>query len=663
MTRKSTTLRWEKPLAILLFSGLLAVLVLIRTDPNPSTGLDPSYIMGLAAKFQQGEISGRDFIFNYGPLVQVVTVIGTTLNSSGSPYDGLPMIFFCFFLLNIALLAVLLASIRPLGARFVLFLFVAVALLNNVPFDVLGFRGLTTILGAVLLSHAMSAPGKRARLFLGGAVGGIALVSQLITLELGPYLIAVAGVVLVAYAICARFPGILRGVELLPPQSYLQLLGTVLGTYVLGNVVLSLLFKLSSSNYESLFDYQKYALELIRGFTTTMSSPWSLTWFPSLGLFLIVGYNLAYILGNLRRFRPSDGTLLASLLVTSLVLSKQATIRSDLGHVLMGLFPSVLLFLFLGHDWLRSGRVSLLWAALLIVLFAIWPTVNFDALAQLRAVIEGKFSLRLKLEQITSVKTPPDTFLPTGLAEAPQEPFAPMVSFPYDDYIPIGLHRRLVAPVLQAYAAHTESLQQKYVAMLEREPASLEVVYGLDVAAVAAIDRVQHATRVPVIFDYLVRHFELESTQGYGTGYYLLRRRERPIELNTTVLGFTSGHWNGSEVDLKLDQPANCGLVRLRVEIGYPPTTALGRPDPLQVTFLSGGALAHQSNLVAMESGKEFSTFFSLIDPLAFYQYFGNAGYPEKPWDELQVTLDTSGILGVSPNRVEISQVECVEFP
>jgi hypothetical protein len=661
--------RWSKILVIIVCSLLMFLLAILNTPTNIhesgpfGTMTDNSWVFGLASKLQQGEISGRDFYFTYGFLSQVLIQFGSMLNKSGSPVDGFPFIVLSFWTLNIVLLAILLILIEQIDAKCTLFIITTVALLNSVYFNFAVFRTLILLLYATLLYRAMSASDDRTQIILAVIVGIVCLIAQLFITDLGLFAIFSTVLILGGYAIFARFPVILKREDLHRPVKYLQILGIVLSIFIFGNLFISIFFKLSSENYDHIFDYQRYGFEIIRGYNYTMGIEWMLPWLPTIILCIIVVYVICFILINLRRIKTSDGYLLFSLMIASLTQLKSATIRSDQGHIVFALIPIVFLFLLIGRDWEQKGRIRLEWSILLVALFAIWPSADLSVIRQLGILFEGQIPLVSKLRQIHSLPLPPDKFFPTDLMDEFNDQTRPMLNFPYENYIAIKLGRRMVAPVLQTYSAHTEALQQKYVELLKRQPDTMEVLYGLDKVVSDDIDRVQHVSRVPIIFEYLYRNFELKSQKAYGGGYYLLQRRPKPLDIKGVDLSFTVDKTSDSNMVFRLNQPTPCSMVRLRIKIGYPITSLLGRPNALHLSFLLNGEELHRSDLVPIETGREFSTYVSLIDANEFFHVFGSSGTHAKNWDRLEISPRATGLFGVSPNLVEISKLECVNFP
>jgi hypothetical protein len=238
-----------------------------------------------------------------------------------------------------------------------------------------------------------------------------------------------------------------------------------------------------------------------------------------------------------------------------------------------------------------------------------------------------------------------------------------LLSFPYDNYIPIGLGRQLIAPVLQAYAADTASLQQKYVDVLAAQKSTTEILYGIDGISTASLDNVMFMTRLPIIFDYIYANFEAAAPVTTGEPYVLLRARPAVrTDMTSDTLDYTLSKLPDGTLKLALAQPANCSLIQLGTRIDYPVTAFLGRPNPLNVTVYQAGSPLKSSNLETITPGETFDTYFQLIDPPNFAQVFGNGPVQAQMWDTIQIKPVSTGFLEVYPSSVEVTHVRCVNF-
>jgi len=650
-----------KGLAIIIGSVLLWIVVLARLDiqgerftRNP---LDAAWQISLAASLEQGAVSGRDFYFTYGPLAQLTARLGQSLNS-GTALDGFFAIQLAFHGLTCLLWALTLALIRPLDWKWIAAIFLGLALLNIVR-DVAAVRMLFLMLIGVMVSRAMSASTAKRQAALAALTGGLCFVAQLLTFDSGLLGLGVVLGALSLYAIFARFPRMLAHADLLPARRYLALALIATGVYGVANLVLSSWFALTSAT--GLFDYLYYNWEILRGYNATMGIGWRPSPSTLMGLALVGLYAIVAVLSQLRRLKTPDGALLVSLLAVSVIVLRGLFIRSDWGHITMALIPLVGLILLLGRFMLALPRGRVGWAAIVVLLFAVWPGADFTALAAVPKMIGDSTTLSTHWQALTTFRMPHDNLWPADLATDLPDASRPLLVFPYQNYLAIGLRRPLQAPVLQAFLAHTTALQRRYIDQLEAQAGTFDVVYAVDDVASWPVDGVQHVTRLPIIFQYLAEHYQLHSVQANASGYYVLQPRTHPAPLHANEQRFEVTQLAEGTL-VRLEQAATCSLIRLELTITYPLTAWVGRPDILDAQITTEGREVNRSGLVAIETGQAFTTYLSLIKPDQFYEVFGTGSVQSQTWDTLTLRPRLTGFPEVLPNRIDIQRVACINF-
>ena len=666
--------RWSKALVLLLGSLVTLGLDILRLPDHTAifTTITPfkyltvemGWVNGLAYLWQQGSLSGRDFHFPYGPLSQLIAWLGAQLSLTRSAFDAFPLVLLAYMGCGLLVFVLMLVLLPQLRAWHSLVLFVALLGLQAVIVDPLGVRYLIGPLVVVMLTHAVASPSDRRGRLWAALAGLIGFLGQLFTAELALHVIFVATVSLGVYSVLALRPGLVGRADLRPPRHYLLLLAAVLGVFILGNLVVSGVYKLTASTPMGLFDYQRYALETIRGYNYTMGLTWELDRFQTRGLAVIILAVVGYIALNFRRLTASDGYLLVGLLVMAVVQFKSGTIRSDIGHIVQGMTTFLLLFLILVRDWARLGRWHGVWlagwAVLFVLLLRVWPWTDPALFSKLGALLSGPVSPVARFQYYASLSTPPTRFIPAGLVDA-DDP-APLLTYPYENYFALAMGRPLAGPVPQVISAHTEALQRRYAELLDLEPATLEITYGLDNIASLPVGEVQYVSRVPVIFERLYRTFELETARSYG-GFYHLKRRAQPAELQATPVALAPRPAQPGHLALASAAPSQCSLLRLHLTLTYPPTSLLGRPNPVAVTVGAGDGVVKQTRLVAIEANREFSTYISLMDDYRFAEVFGPTGAQAKAWESLDLAPVPTGLFQVSPTQIAVRQVDCITIP
>lgn len=646
--------RAAKPLVILIFSLLWLIVSIMRVPESigksADIGIDISWVIALPETLYQGSISGRDFHFTYGPLSQVLAYAGASLHTPWSAIDSLPLVMLAFYTASIVLFASILLLLDSLGWKKCILLYAATAGLNLFS-EPTAFRPLALMVCAVLFYRALRTDSLQAKVAWSAAAGATCFAAQLLTFELGPYGVAMAalvtGVLLIRKDRRAR------------PLGCLSVFVTV---WVVANVNLDLLFFLSSRQYH-FFDYLRYAFEMIQGFTFSQGLPWELAAAPTLGLALAGIFAIGAAVFLFLKSDSKDAGLFLPLLVCSLIELKSVTVRSDLGHITQAGSPLVFILVLSGaiflSQWRTSKTVSIFWAAAFATLWFSWPWAGKDFGSKL--IRAGTTTSPIaKLSLLRAAENKPSDVLPEGLVAETGFSAPPLLAFPYQNYIPAALRRRIVAPVLMSYNASTEPLQELYVANLERER-NLEVVYGMDNVGSITIDEVQAITRVPLVFDYLYKHFRLGNDTSAGKGFYLLQRDAiSPRGFDAVEMVTKIGQTGSGATEIRPQTPAACNLLRLNLEVDYPITRYLGRPTPLELLFSKDGTPFLKTVLVAIKSRGPFSTYVSLIPADRFNDIFGTNPIAPMAWDKLQIAPRSSDWLGVSPSKIDIQKLECL---
>jgi len=92
-----------------------------------------------------------------------------------------------------------------------------------------------------------------------------------------------------------------------------------IGTIALANLGLAVVFKTTSSSYGLLFDYQRYSLELLRGYYNSMGALWGFSLAKTGVLAVITLYVIGMCAEAAWRTDPLDASLFVSLAFAALV--------------------------------------------------------------------------------------------------------------------------------------------------------------------------------------------------------------------------------------------------------------------------------------------------------------------------------------------------------
>jgi hypothetical protein len=653
--------RWEnltqipsaKIAVVVLFTLAWFISLIARSRfAGGETALDASWLMGMAASFQQGLISGRDFHFTYGPAAEMLAWLGTSLTASKSAFAAYRMISLLYCGLSAVAIGLVLLLYDRISWKQTSVIYFLIALLNLFS-EVPSFRVALLLLCSAFAYKAVGITTVRRKLLSAAAIGTFCFACQLVTPDVGIYGALVILITLFAGCLFQR------------SKANIQAAVVFLATFGVLNVVVDFLFKLSSARYQHLFDYQRYALETMRGYNNTMGMEWGLDRPRTIFLVSLFLYTMIVAAAAVRKSPLLDRCLLVGLTFASLVTIKSAFIRSDVGHIAYALAPLVFTFLVLGKTEWNSRIGQVLWCVFALALVSFWPASGWNAPVEVWKVISGEYSLAGMIREISYSTIPPEVVLPAWML-APDLHSAsdhrPLLAFPYENYIPIVLQRPLVAPVLQSYSASTEALQRYYVDSVEKQRHDgLDVVYGIDTVAVWPVDGVQTVSRVPIIFEYLFHNFELGPVQANEDGHYFLEPRAKPKEISLRDLPFKRERGTNSSGLIRLKEPTPCGLVRLDMTIAPSPRKYFFRPSGVELVFRRGNERVLTVPIRPIDIDKPFTTYVSLVNPASFYKLFQSTAVPSRAWDNLVYYRSPTDRLAARPRNVDILRVQCLD--
>jgi hypothetical protein len=653
--------------AVAVCAALSLTASLLQGDPPRSgTGLDDSWQMGLAQAYAQGEISGRDLIATYGWLYQVLTRAAVLLHAGHSVFDLLPLLGFLLKGCATLLLAACLLLIDRIGWKMATLVFAVLDYAHLL--TPAAVRSFTALLAMVVLYRATRAASPGQRRLLAAACGLLCLAAQLLTFEMGVYAAAGALLALPALA-CASHWRLTRAGGLLPAGEYLRLAGVVAAVFMAGNVAVGAIFHATAQG-NSPISYPAELLDLMRGYTRALASPWLLPPAATVAWLLLIFYVAGFVAVNVRRLHGADLSLFSCLLGFAICLLKAVTIRSDVGHIAFGSACLLICFLLTGRRWTDGWRPRWLWAALLVAFLALWPPAGLDRAKAFLPLLEGDVGLRHRFSELRYARASAAVVLPQMLTGGGNRGRGLLI-FPYQNYLAVAAGRRLVAPVIQSYQATTPALQRTYCERLAARRDDTQVLYALDGVVSVALDGVQNVSRTPRIFDCLYRGYH--AALPPAGGYVLLIPRPAPAALSAEALAFSAAplaaaaagpaHAADPYPDLVLQRPAACALVRIGLQVGYPPLTFLGRPSPIELQLLAQGRSVGRAKLFALEEGKLFTTYVSLVEPGAFGDIFVDGAHVAgRSFDRLSFAASDDSLFAFRPATLAVRSLECIRF-
>ena len=565
----------------------------------PDLGLiDDNWHLDSTFKALRGIWIGRDVAFTHGPIFQALSAIPArsippTLGSLYATWNTVPI--WCAFVFAYIALRLLLPE-QPQWKRFVLLLLLAT-------FWETSLRSTFPVLLFALFLHGWyEVQAGRLRSIYAGAAGAVlCAVGFLIAGDVGIYSTAAWFICCLAIAVEMR------------RERFAGKLLTGLGTFIVagfGSTVVINAFMARPMD----FKFWRDSLAQVAAYRwATPAAMQDEGTYHLVGGLLVCG--AIFLARALQKREPPlpitqrTAFLLGGFLLGVAVL-QSALVRSDIGHVIIGLFP--LIFLASVILFALPRRASAIG-----VLVAIAASMLFS-----RPIFRPSSVLRLFGELHT-----PMTKCPPAYSQFDQAcyltPFTPRMLtagrtflqrnsgandfifvFPYQTMFGLAADRNVAGGLMQAYTASGPLLSQLEISGLEGKsiPAALYLpdpdyrhMSPADVTRWSRnylsvpVDGIPNFTRTPEVWFWMVRHYH--SAEQLAPGVVgLLRDDSRASRITTQEqpLGLAERTYDiaerNSATDIgALSWPAGCDFLRLRLRVHYPIWWKVRKPERLQV--------------------------------------------------------------------------------
>jgi hypothetical protein len=464
--------------------------------------LDDHWKLEFSARLARGEIAGRDFAFNYGPLYQLLEG-GLGVLAGGDPASLLRYQRLLQVLVQIlAVWSVIALLTNSCGWRSVLFA------LWVVVFPVRTLKPFGAIAAVVAIAAAQRSP-RAWKLWLAALLPGLLV---FYALDLGVFCFATLAL--------TSLVNLLRSIVTREFRACIRSEGRVWMWVAVDTILLCLAARFGL--HFPVSDYLAVSAEIARGYSTMMVWPLSVgaAWLLALGLAIsLIG--LAALLAS-RRFDPKAVDRAIPIAVFAILWLRYAVTRSDPSHVFWALLPCEFLILVaLPALFLRARpRLALPLAAVWVAVFAADSyLMNRNRFAGLGRQLQRAASFRWQRPSLTVE----NETINDGLAAIERSGLRgrPLLVWPAETIVNVLSGSPNANPLLQTYVAHTEDLEHRIVASLEHEPEAHIVLFRGE----PGIDSVPNLSRTPLVFRYLLDHYELQSDRADEV--VILRRAAR----------------------------------------------------------------------------------------------------------------------------------------
>ena len=657
-------------IALLLMMAAVCNFGLSLSDqPIPRDSLNPvdeSWEADLVFKASQGQWSGRDFVFTYGPLWQFLASLLPRAAglSAGSVFKLLYLFSHWFsFLLSFLVARVLLS--RSEGWRRAVFLIALVVFW--LPIDVRIVFAVFCF--AVFVRLVDPLPPHGGVLIRSAAVSFLVIASFLLAMDAGFLSAAALAITLFCNLILKwRTPERAQTLRLVAGAG-----GCLAVWMVLVNAWAS-----------SPFDFRFWL------WNAQMTSTYR--WLMAQGMTPEIARRMALTAGGcaiifagawFTRDEKSETVigrplfLMAAALFGSVALQK-GLVRSGWGQVSHGLFPAVVFSGLILIGYRKRGRpyvstIGVLMAVALTVAFS-GPNLLFRFGGAVDRVLWTAPSHpycppgTYYLDQVCFQQPEYATFgRPARYVSAHSSPADAIVVYPFQNLFGLLSRRRVSAGVLQNYAIGGDYLTALQISTIERERPAVGV-YCVDNLVSWPVDGISNFQRTAPVWLYLQSHYVAEAEPAPGV--MVLRRDEkRAQQVHQTIHPLWRG--DASAGSVAVDQSRwmkGTDFLRVKIRTDYSPLWKLAKASAVTITLeLADGS--SKAARVAVEPDRLADVWIYPWDEVNLRSYFhADAGHWKEPGvpmpavRSLTVRTVPHDPLSVRPRLVEVESLEGIEL-
>ena len=504
--------------------------------------LDFSWIVDLTERYQHGFLAGRDFIFTYGPLYQVLTSFHADLLNLPSYQSILyaPVILTVITCIIIFIIARLITDNKKdllflfLYLNFVISLFFfpdpssLIRIISPLLYSLLyvKFASITRPLSFTMI----------ATLFFPAFIG-------LYTFDLF-LLCSLMHVIFISYDLYSLYSSNTRtkkrfALRKNDPslssslQKPLTTAGIQLAALLFIPIIISILL---SKN----LDYLILSLDMVRNYQFIESIPWSIN---KPYLLLIFPLSLCFMLFYFLKHEDNDAlkrnvifVALASFLSLKAILT-----RTDEGHLLLGVYPSIIILFIIFFFTIRRKGLNVVITTVFILLYLLIPY---------HGNLYSNISIKDIKTALTSLYTAHDFFSIYKFSDKyyytdkdfkyfssliSQNPSSVMV-YPTDTYL-LTIYGQTfnTLPVL-FHNASASSLEKKSVDRLSQSPPRY-IILGIDTKSAVMLDDIPNFSRNPYFTKWILKHYVVhKKTDTYLILRYDPNKKTKTLDRNTCSL-------------------------------------------------------------------------------------------------------------------------------
>jgi len=459
--------------------------------------LDFSWQVDFVEKLLHGFVAGRDFIFTYGPLYQLITSLPSLIFHSPSYLS----VLYSNVILDLIFLFLIFYFIQKTvigeGRRIIVIFFL---LLLTIIFGVDSNSAIRVVVPLIYALFLINFGFLKRNYFkfllliLYPSFWGLYsydIFTQCLTL------IVTFGFV----SLFSNFFNLSRGKKLL---KLFLILFSALFTQVITSFLIS----------ESL-NYIRYSLDTIQNYFYILNSAFPIIQADFLLIFpASICLLIFFLIKNPKIDKPGKNVIIF-LSIAALLQLRSALIRSDHGHIIMGIYPSIIMFSLLCSNLFKKNRdlSTVLLIGFIVALLFVNSEFSFPNFSSSNF---SKFIDTLNLKKpfsafykTTNYYSKDNNYLEKLITENKNN----VMTYPYDNYLLAINGVTYNNTSLQYYQYSGSLVEKESVRELSKNPPKF-IILGIDKHTAIDLDEIPNFTRNPVFSSWVIKNYSVHSLRG-----------------------------------------------------------------------------------------------------------------------------------------------------
>jgi len=282
-------------------------------------------------------------------------------------------------------------------------------------------------------------------------------------------------------------------------------------------------------------NYIKYSLDTVQNYFYILSSAFPIIQADFLLIFPMSICLLIFFLVKNPKIDKNRKNMIIFLSIAALLQLRSALIRSDNGHIVMGIYPSIIMFPLLYSDLFKKGKdlSAVLSAGFIVTLLFVnngFSFLNFSSSNFSKFIDTSNFKKPFSVfYKTTNYYSKDENFLKKLIKENKNN----VMTYPYDNYL-LAINGTTYNNILLQYYQYSGSLVEKEsVKQLSINPPKF-IILGIDRHTAIDLDEIPNFTRNPVFSSWVIRNYSVHSLRGqYLVLEYVSKKKNVKI-LNKT---------------------------------------------------------------------------------------------------------------------------------